>query len=95
MRTARGAAEALVGQRGGAERRAGVVGHRLHPDLAERGARGDLVVGDAVQGHPAGQAQPRHGLAATRVDQGEQAVGEVDHDVLGDDLQRGRDEASS
>ena len=45
-------------ENGRADGGARIVGRRLDPDAAKRGARRDLVVGDAVEGDAARQAQP-------------------------------------
>ncbi len=77
-----------VDQGGCPEGGASVVRHGLHPDALERCPGGDLVVGHAVEGHPAGQAKVDDRLPAAGVDAVVEPLGQVDHDVLGDHLER-------
>ena len=60
-----------------AERRAGVGGARRHPDPAEVGIAQDARIGDAIEGHAAGQHQIARGIG------GGEMASDVQHHILG------------
>ena len=73
----------MPGHQSGAQGRAGVAGGGLDPDPLEDPFPQQLAVGHAVEGHAAGEAEV--GGTGVLV----QAAGQLEHDLLGDHLDRG------